>query len=178
MKHTSCALPNHHQSSIQFWSGFIPVNGGGRIYPTLSAIFLTPTLHLARFMASFFSKPTLLLSFSTCVFFGRPRFLLPFTSNSNAFHRTCPSSLLNTCPYHLTPFALPSEPLFPSIPTSPSGALSSFSPSALHHTLLTQSFSKLPSHFPSDTMSHSHITSPLLHDSNKPFLSPSARTFF
>ena len=85
----------HHQSSIQFWSGFIPVNGGGRIYPT-------------RFMASFFSKPTLLLSFSTCVFhvfFGCPRFLLPFTSNSNVFVRTCPSSLLNTCPHYLTPFA-------------------------------------------------------------------------
>ena len=55
-----------------------------------------------------FSKPTLLLSFSICVFhvfFGCPRFLLPFTSSSNAFLKTCPSSLLNTCPYHLTPFA-------------------------------------------------------------------------
>ena len=64
------------KSSIQFWSGFIPVNGGGRIYPSR-----TPTLHLDRFMASFFSKPALLLS-STCVFhvfFGRPRFLLPLT---------------------------------------------------------------------------------------------------
>ena len=29
--------------------------------------------------------------------------------------KTCPSSLLNTCSYHVTPFALP----FPSIPTSP-----------------------------------------------------------
>ena len=57
-------------------------------------------------MASSFTKPTLLLS-STCVFhvfFGHPRFLLPFTSNSNVFLKTCPSSLLNTCPY-LTPFA-------------------------------------------------------------------------
>ena len=65
-------------------------------------------LHLAQFNASSFFKPTLLLSFSTCifhVFLGRPRFLLPFTSNSNAFLKTCPSSLLNTCPYHLTPFA-------------------------------------------------------------------------
>ena len=68
----------------------------------------TPTLHLAGFMTSFFSKPTLLLSFSTCIFhafFGHPHFFLPFTSNSNTFHKTCPSSLLNTCPYHLTPFA-------------------------------------------------------------------------
>ena len=93
---------------IQFWSRFIPVNEGGRIYPTLTAICPTPTLHLARFMASFFSKPELLLSFSTCVFhvfFGPPRFLLPYTLNCNTFLKTCPSSLLNTCPYHLTPFA-------------------------------------------------------------------------
>ena len=61
---------------IQFWSGFIPVKGGGRIYPTLKAISPTLTLHLARFMASF-SKPTLLFS-STCIFyfFGCPCFLL------------------------------------------------------------------------------------------------------
>ena len=38
--------------SIQFYFGFIPVNGSGRIYPTLTAIPLTPTLHLTRFMAS------------------------------------------------------------------------------------------------------------------------------
>ena len=38
-----------------------PRKRGGRIYPTLSAIFLTPTLHLARFMTSFFSKPNLFL---------------------------------------------------------------------------------------------------------------------
>ena len=94
-------------SSIQFWSGFIPVNEGGRIYTTLPAISPTPTLHLARFFASSFFKPTLLLSFSTCdlhVFLGRPCFLFPFTSNSNAFLKTWPSSLLNTCLYHLTPF--------------------------------------------------------------------------
>ena len=30
---------------------------------------------------------------------------LAFTSNSNAFIKTCPSSLLNKCLYHLTPFA-------------------------------------------------------------------------
>ena len=75
-------------SSIQFWSGFIPVNEGGRIYTTLPAISPTPTLHLARFFASSFFKPTLLLSFSTCdlhVFLGHPRFPLPSTSNSNTF---------------------------------------------------------------------------------------------
>ena len=61
---------------IQFWSGFIPVIEGGWIYPTLTAISPTPTLHHVRFMASSFSKPTFLFSFSTCVFFGRPCFLL------------------------------------------------------------------------------------------------------
>ena len=85
-----------------------PVNGSGRIYPTLTAISPTHTLHLPRFKAFSFTKPTLLLSFFTCVFhvlFGRPCFLLPFTSNSNVFLQTCPSSLLNRCPYHLTPLA-------------------------------------------------------------------------
>ena len=58
---------NSHSSSssIQFWSGFIPVNEGGQIYPTLPAISLTPTIHLAQFFASSFFKPTLLLSLST-----------------------------------------------------------------------------------------------------------------
>ena len=77
--------------SIQFWSGFIPVNGGGWIYPTLIAISPMPTLHFAQFKASSFSKPTLLLSFTTCIFhifFGRHCFLLPFTSNSNFFLQT------------------------------------------------------------------------------------------
>ena len=59
---------NSLSSSIQFSSGFIPINGGGYIYPILTAISLTPNLHLTRFKASSFSKPTLLLSFSTCVF--------------------------------------------------------------------------------------------------------------
>ena len=79
-------------SLIQFWSGFIPVNEGGRIYPTLPAISPTPTLHLAQFFASSF-KPTLLLSFSTCdihVFLGPPRFLFPFTTiTSTLFHLLC-----------------------------------------------------------------------------------------
>ena len=70
-----------------------PLNRGGQIYPTLTVIFPTPTLHLARFMASSFSKLTLLLSFSTCIFhnfFGCPCFLLPFTSNSQSFSQNMP----------------------------------------------------------------------------------------
>ena len=57
-----------HNNSIQFWSRFIPVNRGDRIYPTLRAISPTATLHLVRFEASSFSKPTLLLSYSTYTF--------------------------------------------------------------------------------------------------------------
>ena len=144
--------------SIQFWAAFIPVNGGSWIYHILAVISPTSTLHLAWFVASFFSKPTLLLS-STCIshiFFGRPCFLLPFTSTP-----TLCSKHARTISFHSP---LPSEPLFPSIPTSPLGLLSSFSPSVLHHTLLSPlpsgSFSKMPFHFPSHTMSHSHITLP------------------
>ena len=116
--------------SIQFWSGFIPVNGGGWIYPTLAAISPAPTLHLARFNASSFFKPTFLLSFSTCIFHlfcSRPHFLFPFTSNSNAFLKTCPYCTISL------QSPLQSEPLFPSIPTSPLSPLSYFSPSVLHH---------------------------------------------
>ena len=89
-----CCETKSINQSIQFWSGFIPINGGGQIYPTLTAISPTPTFHLAQFMTFSFSKWTLLLSFSTCVFhvfFGCPRFLLPFTSNSKAYLKTYPS---------------------------------------------------------------------------------------
>ena len=86
-----CNWSSFNQSSINL--RFIPVNGGGQIYLTLTAISPTSTLHLAQFMASSFSKPTLLLSFSTCLFhffFGLPCFLLLFTSNSNTFLKIMP----------------------------------------------------------------------------------------
>ena len=121
---------------------FIPVNGTGQIYPTVTALSPTPTLHLTRFKESSFSKPTLLLSFSTCIFlifFDCPRFLLPFISKSNT-SQNMPSSLLNTCPCItiLLHLPLPFESLFPSIPTSPLGPLSSFSrPSVFCQTFLS-----------------------------------------
>ena len=49
---------NHHHHHTIITSGFIPVNGGGQIYPTLAAIFLTPTLHLA-FFSLFLHSPLL-----------------------------------------------------------------------------------------------------------------------
>ena len=102
---SSCCFSFHF--IIQFWFDFIPVNRGGQIYSTLTAISPTPTVHLARFMASSFSKPTLFLSFSAClfhVFFGCPCFLFPFTSNYNAFLKTChhpPSTHARTISLHL-----------------------------------------------------------------------------
>ena len=139
-KNRTCLQNMKSSSSIQFWSRFIPVNRGGQIYPTATAISRTPTLHLARFKSSSLSKPTLLLSLSTCVFLvflGRPRLILPFISNYNAFLRTCPSSLLNTCPYHLTPFAFA---IWNTVSFNPNISVRSsviFSPSVLHHTLLS-----------------------------------------
>ena len=109
-------------------------------------ISLTPTLHLARFMMSFFSKPTLLLSFSSCIFHvlasSCPSLQTPTLFSERALHPS--STHARTISLHSP---LPSEPLSPSILTSPSGPLFSFSPSVLHHTLLSpllsQSFLKL-----------------------------------
>ena len=99
-------------SSSSSYSVFIrcfPFSRDGRIYPIPSAISRTPSLHLSRLRASSFFKPTFSVSSSTCffqVFFGRPRFLLPVTSRFRATLKTLSSSLLSTCPYHLTPFAV------------------------------------------------------------------------
>ena len=50
---------HHHHRHHLILMLVIPLNGGGRIYPTLTAISPTPTLHLTRFKASSFSKPIL-----------------------------------------------------------------------------------------------------------------------
>ena len=145
------------------------VTSGGQIYPTLTAISPSPTLHLARFMATSFPKPTLLLSFSTSVFHvvvlasSFPSLQTPTLFSKHAHH---PSST------HSRTISLHS----PTVSFNPNVSIqSSFSLSVLHHTLhsplLSQSFSKLPFYFPVHTMSYSHITSPILHNSDKPFLS-------
>ena len=122
----------------------------------------------------------LLLHLRLHVFFGCPLFLLPFISNSSNFLKTWPSSLLNTWQYHLTPFVFAIWTTVPSIPTSPLGSLSSFSPSVLHQTLLSSllswSFSKLLFHFPSNIMSHSHLL--LLQSKCKWFWKWQERIFF
>ena len=74
-----------------------------------SAIAPTPSLHLARSVASSTLNPIFFIFSSTCffhVYVGRPRFRGPFTSNMIAFFKMLSSSLLTTCSYHLTPFAL------------------------------------------------------------------------
>ena len=86
-----------------------PFSRDGRIYPIPSAIARTPSLHLSRLRASSFFKPIFSVFSSTCFFqvvLGRPRFLLPLTSRFRATLKTLSSSLLSTCPYHLTPFAV------------------------------------------------------------------------
>ena len=165
---------------MQLWSGFILVNGGDRIYPTLTAISPIPTLHFAQFKASSFSKPTLKIAhlLHLCLPYLLWSSLLPLALHfklqcffSKDAHHPSPTHA-QTISLHSP---LPFEPLFPFMPTSPLGLLSSFSPSILHHTLLSpwlsRSFSKFPSHFPSNTMAHSHITSPISHNSDKSFLS-------
>ena len=96
-------------SSYSVFIGCCPFSRDGRIYPILSAIARTPSLHLSRLRAFSFFKPIFSVSFSTYffqVFFGRPRFLLPLTSRFRATLKTLSSSLLSTCPYHSTPFAV------------------------------------------------------------------------
>ena len=98
-----------YSSSYSVFIQCSPLNRDGRIYPIPSAIACTPSLHLSRLGASSFFKPIFFVSSSTCffqVFFGRPRFLLPLTSRSRATLKTLSSSLLSTCPYHLTPFVV------------------------------------------------------------------------
>ena len=65
-----------------------------------SAIALTPSLDLARSVASSTLNPIFFK-----VFYGRPRFRCPFTSSIIAFFKMLSSFLLTTCSYHLTPFA-------------------------------------------------------------------------
>ena len=99
-------------SSYSVFIRCCPFSRDGRIYLIPSAIALTPSLYLSRLRASSFFKPIFSVSSSTYffqVFFGRPRFLLPVTSRFRATLKTLLSSLLSTCPYHLTPFAVANQ---------------------------------------------------------------------
>ena len=94
---------------IQFLSGVVLLTEMAGFTPIPSAIARTPSLHLSRLRASSFFKPIFSVFSSTCffqVFFGHPCFLLPLTLRFRATLKTLSSSLLSTCPYHLTPFAV------------------------------------------------------------------------
>ena len=112
---------------IQFWFRFIPVNRSGQIFPTLTAISPTPTLHLAWFKASYFSNqhsfsPPLASFTSSLVIFTSSFHSLQiqrFSQNMPIIpplHMPVPSHISLHSP-------LLSEPLFPSIWTSPLGPL-------------------------------------------------------
>ena len=135
----------------QFWSGVIPKNGDGRIYLTLTAVSPNLTLHLThswypfspnQHSCSLSSTPSLVVLTSSSTSLQTPTLF-----SKRAYHPS--STYASTISLHLP---LPSEPMFPLIPTSPLGPLFSFSPSVLHHTLLSpllsRSFSKMLSHFP------------------------------
>ena len=77
----------------------------GRIHSISSAIACITSLHFVR-LKTFFFELIFSVSSSTCFFFNRPRFLLPLASRSRATLKTLSSSLLSTCPYHLTPFGV------------------------------------------------------------------------
>ena len=113
---------------------------------SIHGVLFLQTNALALLLHKFASSTSsLVVLASSC-----PSLRTPTRFSEHAHHPS--SSHAHTISLHL---ALPSEPLFPSIPTSPPGPLSSFCSSLLHHTLLSpllsQSFSKLLSHFPSDT---------------------------
>ena len=98
---------------------------GGRMILIPSTIAVTPSLHLVRFAASSTSNLVLFTSSSTClllVCFGLPRFCYPFASSINALFWTSSSSLLTTCPYHLTPFVFA---IFFSVSFKPSISINS-----------------------------------------------------
>ena len=85
---------------------YCPLSRDGWIYPSPSTIALTLFFTLVD---SRHPPPIFSVSSSTCffqVFFGCLHFLLSLTSRSRPTLKILSSSLLSTCPYHLTPFAV------------------------------------------------------------------------
>ena len=122
-------------------------------------------------------NPTFFTLSSTCILHvsvGRPRFRFPFTSIIIAFFSIL-SSLLITCPYHLTPFAFAIQSNVTFIPNISIRSSIFFLSTNFTHTLtspwLFQFFPKLPFHSPSNTMSHFHTTLLILCNGDKPSLS-------
>ena len=75
-KHHRRVSSSSSSSSIQFWSGFIAVHGGGWIYPTLTAVSPTSTLISLNSwhppspnQHSFSPSPLSASSTSSCIFY-------------------------------------------------------------------------------------------------------------
>ena len=136
----------------------------------------TSSCHFALSVASFFFSRICSVCSCSCLFyviFGCPCPLLSTTSKFNALLKTSPLSLLKTCPYHciLLALASPSKVSFKPIKLISSCLLFSIILTPfIALILLFQFFSKLRSHSPSDTMSHSHTTLQILCNSDKFFL--------
>ena len=99
-------------SSSSSSSSFNPVFPHVRRWPDAPHSFsnrshsLSPSRAICSFLHPQSNLLYILLDLFLHVCFCRPRFRGPFTSNIIAFFKMLSSSLLTTCPCHLTPFAL------------------------------------------------------------------------
>ena len=127
-------IPHFFQSplSIQFWSGFIPVNRGGWIYPTLANLSNShsPSRSIEDILLLQTNTLALLLHLHLPHIFWSSLLPLALHFKLQHFSQNMPIIPPQHIPAlsHSSCLELPSEPLFPSIPTSPLGPLSSFSP--------------------------------------------------
>ena len=108
-------------SSYSVYIQYCPLSRDGWIHLIPSAIVCTPSLCFAQFRASSFFIPIFSVFSFTCFFqvFTCPHFLLPLITRSRATLTTLFSSLLSTCPYHLTPFIVASWSVFSFYPSCP-----------------------------------------------------------
>ena len=161
------------------------VNRDSRIYLIPFAIARTPTLHLSHLRASSFFKPIFSVSSSTCffqVFFDHSRFLLPLSSRFRATLKTLSSSILSTCPYHLTPFAVANQSIASFNPNmSICFSVIFLSTTFWLHMALTIALAvlfKIAFSFSFNTMSHFHTVLLILHSNNRLYLLTSEETYF
>ena len=171
-----------HQN--QFWSLFIPVNRGGQIYNSsnlYNSHSLSRSIHGVRFLKT--NALTLLLQLHLpCLLCSSslplaPHFKLQRFSqnvpNIPPQHMPLPPHSIHLCHLNHCFLIIPnisirSSVLFFSISFAPHIALTI---ALLVLLKIAISFSLI------NTMSHFHITTPILHNSDKTFLSASARTF-
>ena len=132
LKITLCTIILHIHCStvvaIQFLSGVVPLAEMAGFAPFLLKLLALPffTLLDSRHPPSSNQFFCLFLHLLFQFFFGRPSFLLSLTSRFRATLKILSSSLLSTCPYHLTPFAVANRSIVPSTPACPSVLQSSF----------------------------------------------------